>query len=339
MAKLVDSAVGPNADRPRGAPASIAPSGMDSERCNLCAALLRNESYTLELMPTRRTFVRRNVYHNVGHMRHLRLCVGCVAWFRAVIYAETGARGGGLTTERAGPTWQPEHVGDASSAYLSPEDTALLGRALEQAGQRCTALRPLEARTAASTGHGLVFAGASTVGVARMLVESVSARARLRIVVVSRYDAHSDMAGALRAGALDFLASPLSAQQISGAFERLADLRVSPWSRHQRTGLWVLSPPRLRGVQPCQVYRIGVPAGGDAMEAAWLLRRFLRGHDRVGVDRNGALYAHVFCPDEHTDEVVRRLSYILGDRAHVSFAGTLASAEEDAARRTLPESA
>jgi hypothetical protein len=83
-------------------------------------------------------------------------------------------------------------------------------------------------------------------------------------------------------------------------------------------------------MRPGDAFDVTITRGGDIYEVAWLMRRFLRGHDRIGVDRSGALFAHVFCPDEHIDEVVRRLSYIMGDRARVSFAGALEGVEASA---------
>lgn len=328
--RLIDAAAGPNESRPSGAPLSIAQGIIDAERCDLCGSALKNESYTLEMVPNERVFVRRDMYHHLGRMRQLRLCFGCFAWFHSVIYDETGARGGSLTGERTGPTWLPEHFTDAYSVFLGPEDTALLRMAVEQAGRRFTALRPRDARSAATTGDGLVFAGAGPARLAGMLLESLTAHARQRMVVVSRLDALVDMSAALRSGAVDFLVSPLSAQQVSGAFERIADLRGSPTELHRRSGLWLLKPSCLRSGEPCQAYRIAVATPTDRMQVAWMLRRFLRGYDRVGSDRDGTLQAHVFCPDEHVDEVVRRLSYILGDRARVTFEGRVESAGSSA---------
>lgn len=336
---LVDALAGPNDRRPQGAPMTIAQRLTDNSRCNLCGAMLKNESYSLDLMPALRVSGRRTAHNSMGGIRHVRLCFGCLAWFHSRIYDETGVRGGGIqTTGETCSPWTPDHFTDVYSAFLGPEDTALLKLAVEQAGRVCTPVQPHHARTAAAMGDGLLFIGTNTANRATMLVESLPPEARARVVAVSRLDALGDTSGAVRAGAADFLASPLSAQQVLGTFERVADLRGSPSQRNLRTGLRVLQPSRVRAGEPCQVYRIVVPSSAEPMEAAWLLRRFLRGYDRIGVNEAGALMAHVFCLDADALEVVRRLSYVLGDRARISFEGRLD--RESAGRPAgLPKSA
>lgn len=310
---FIGIAVGPNERRPAGWPTTVVPDSINSDHCNVCGAQFTEKSYPVETIPTQLARVRRGVYHRVGHTLQMRVCVGCVAWVRSRLYEDSGVRGGSM---RGQAERQREFVPDGCTAlfsvFLGREDELRLKIAAAENGCQYRGLRPSEARDSDIWSGGTVFVGSGGSGLATMLAESLPAPARARMVVVSRLDSVSDMAGALRKGAGDFLTSPLTTRQIVGACGRIEERAGTGALLPHDSGLTILRPSNQSAGRAHQVLQVGLPDSSCMLEAAWLLRRFLRGSDRVGVDEKGTLLADVCCPDELTDEVVRRMMYILG---------------------------
>jgi hypothetical protein len=81
--------------------------------------------------------------------------------------------------------------------------------------------------------------------------------------------------------------------------------------RNEATGLpsyWM----RPRFGLPCHLVEVVPPAGEGSLDVFLVLRRFLRGYDRVGIADDGSLPAILYCSDEHIDGVVRRMRRLLG---------------------------
>ncbi|MGE5596458.1 MAG: hypothetical protein ACM3S1_10555, partial [Hyphomicrobiales bacterium] len=58
-----------------------------------------------------------------------------------------------------------------------------------------------------------------------------------------------------------------------------------------------------------------------SLDTFLVLRRFLRGYDRVGVASDGTLPAMIYCRAEHIDGVVQRMRTLLGPSAEVAIRG------------------
>ncbi len=317
---FIATAMGPNEQRPAGWPTTISPETISSDQCNACGGQLANESYPVDTFPAQTVAARRGASHRTGQPRQVRVCAGCLAWIRSRLYEDSGVRGGsarGQVERRA--TSIPGSCPTVSSVFLGREDEKLLRLTAEQSGCDYRRMRPSEARDRDGWSDGVVFVGSGSSGLATMLADSLPARARQRMVVVSRFDSVSDMSGALLKGASHFVASPLTTQQIIGACKQMEERqRAAAWPQHS-SGLSILRPSDWHAHVNRQVVQVQLQRSADRLETAWLLRRFLRGGDRVGLDEHGNLQALVDCPDEAANEVIRRMAYILGSRAAITL--------------------
>ncbi len=328
--RLTDMALGPNALRPAGAPLAAHQRTLDFSRCDQCTTFLSNDSYVLELLPAERALGRKDHHHHVGQMRRVRMCAGCFAWCRSVVYDTTGAQGGALRSPRPDiEGWARTHLSNSYSAFLQTEDDASLSMVLGLAGRQNAKLRPWETREAAADGDRPVFIGAGS-GLATRFTSSIPADARRRVVVVSRFDTIADMAGALRAGAGDFLTSPLAPEHVIGAFERVLGLPAGEPPSSHPAGLRSLRQSVIHAGGPAQVFNVASPSVAEIATTVWILRRFLRGTDSIGHGRGEMTQAYVHCPETHADDVARRANFILVDHGQISYAGTAAHSEQAA---------
>jgi hypothetical protein len=257
----------PNAGRPIGAPASICPGEFADGRCDYCGGVVR-EIFAIELSAG---FDLCNAAGGAPAPRSQRLCRGCLVWCRTVGVDLSAVTDSSLRADEGKPgDWRPQHCGPAYSIGLQPEDEEELRGLVARAGHLYSPLSQNEAASFGNTDRAVLFVGASRAGAASEVVGKISPVARERVVVVARFDGLDDIEAAIGLGAGAFLASPLSHQQIDGVFAQVGS----------RLGLL----PRLAQAKD---YVVDVPAGFTPGEVAWLLRRFLRGHDRVALDGDG----------------------------------------------------
>ena len=293
-------------------------SAESAERCDFCAIPLGEEAYAVDVMPYRGQFVRGFVYRHAGTVRQYRLCLGCWSWCRSLVFDDSAARGVSFRRD-TGPigSWLAPVAYDASAAFLSADDEHVLRTALDGMGRWCSVLGPAAARQFAGRPNEVLFINGSAKGRANELLQAIGPAGARRTVVLGRIDAMSDICTALGEGAGDFVISPLTPDQVAGAFERISQEDRTE-GHDELTGLPIYR--RVPGAygQPCQVIAVTVGPSDDLRQTAWLLRRFLRGYDRVGASVDRGLEAHVYCPDEALRRVLERLRTLLGTHAKVS---------------------
>lgn len=167
------------------------------------------------------------------------------------------------------------------------------------------------------------FVGAGRKDRAFSFVASLPENLRASVAVIGRPDCMEDAIDALKLGAGDLLASPLSPQQVVGAMERLSETGALR-ERTKATGLPIYRADDRTGGN---LLTVKLGTGDELSLAALTLRRFLRGYDRVGEDGTGNLAALVYCPPEDMPAVVGRIEVVMGERAKVSFtAGSVRAA-------------
>lgn len=321
------------ADRPSGFPAAApgAPGGQFN--CDFCGVHLLDEAHVLDLIPERGRFVRRFSYLHAGAVRQHRLCVACWTWARSLMFDPAAVRGTSTRRDEGPPgTWLGATALDACSANLLAADAAVIGEVTQAGERRHIPLSMERARHFGGASSEVLFVGCSAAGRASALLQGLAERARERTVVVARIDALEDMANALGLGAAEFITSPVTPQQVAAAFDRVAaghDADREPGGG----GLPVYARVPAATPQPGQVIDVTVPASEDIRETAWLLRRFLRGYDRVGAAPSGGLEVTVYCPDNAVQRVLERLRVLLGrgvklqlaDRIEPAVAGARAA--------------
>lgn len=288
---------------------------LDELHCNYCAAVLRNEAFALDLVPSGREFVRTSLFKHVGDIRQQRICRQCYGWWVTALRDSAALRG---TSARAaeGPVggWISTVGADAVGVYLLERDAFVLAETLQVMGHGFAPIAPHDVRKFA--GH-VFFVTAGRRDRATVVVSQLPEEARPGVIVIARPDCLADAGEALRAGAGDFLASPLSPQQIAGAFQRICDPHL-PARRGARTGL-----PLYAAAAPRSAHTLRVVPGpnDDPRLTALLLRRFLRGYDRLGEDVDGSLLAMLGdCPEAAVDGIIQRLQPVLGDRTRITVA-------------------
>jgi hypothetical protein len=239
-----------------------------------------------------------------------------MTWCRTSIHHPSSLRGTGQRAAE-GPAggWLTAASFDAAAHQLFGADANVLVQTVETMGNNVAFVAPNGARLEGFDAR-VLFLGAGGRFSATSILGAMLADQRRRVVVVARPDALDDAFGALRLGAGDLLASPLSPQQISGAFERLAG---PPPQRDVATGLPSYgedTEPRFG--QPCNLLYVK-PGHSESVEmAAFLLRRFLRGYDRVGLHPSGCLELRVYCPPEHVPAVRARLRLVVTESSVIA---------------------
>ena len=303
-----------------------------NDRCDFCSTPLGDEAHAVDVMPIGGQQGRR-----FGTVRQHRLCVACWSWGRSLLFDDAAARGTSYRQNEGGSgSWLAPAAFDAAGAFLLPDDEHVLRQAVESMGRWCSTLGPVAARQFAGRPHEVLFLAANANNGATELLGKLTQEATARTVVVGKIDAIRDVGSALAAGAADFLASPLSPHQVAGAFERLAQPdRLE--GRNAETGLPIYR--RTPGVyaDPCHVVNVTTPPSEDQRTVAWLLRRFLRGYDRVGASADTGLEAFIYCPDASLPRVLERLRTLLGAHAKIAPVDRIESGSVTAER--LPRAA
>jgi hypothetical protein len=142
-----------------------------------------------------------------------------------------------------------------------------------------------------------------------------------RTVVVARPGSVEQALPLLRAGARDLLVAPLSRQQVIGALDRMGDGDALA-GRDRETGIPSYRPAPRFGL-PCHLVTVEPPAGVRGIDAYLLLRRFLRGYDRIGLDSGSLLPVAVYCAEAHLEAVLSRIRYLLGAGYEVGLLATV----------------
>lgn len=310
--------------KPVGAPLASETPAPKGDACDLCHAHLLGDSFAVELVPSHREMIRRDLFRFDSRLRQYRLCGGCLAWAKSVEYD-----GGNPEADQE----LTPYTGDACTGFLLPGDDISLeyyAHATNRSYRR--AARRSEIRTRQP---GEYFFVASGIGrQAAEVIELMNPEERARTFVVARFEALADAHEALAKGAAELLASPLSPHQISGAFQRARERAAGQRTPRTADGLPSLQTGPDRPGRPGQSLSLTAPRHAT-METAWMLRRFLRGDDRIGFGQRDGLMAQVFCPDEHLNAVRARLAHLIGERTVVKELGRTAAA----APATLQKSA
>lgn len=311
--------------KPVGAPHPTETPAPHGDACDLCRAHLNGDSFAIELVPRQREMLRRDLFRFDSRLRQYRLCGGCLAWARSIEYDESAVTG---TSVRAGigpvSEWQSPHAAHACTAFLLPDDEGHVAALALQSGH---SYRKAPRRTGIRTQvqGELFFIGSGSARQAASVIEQLTPEERLRACVVARFETLGDAREALALGAAEMLVSPLSPQQLGGAAHRARERLTGAKVVRNGDGLPTLQPGPDRPGRPGQLLSITTPRHAT-METMWLLRRFLRGDDRVGFGQREGLVAQVFCPDDHVEAVRGRLIHLLGERASVRELGRTESA-------------
>ena len=256
--------------------ASVSAHGLN---CGLCRARLGDEAFGIDLVPTERHSVKRGKLRNGGAIQQHRVCFQCRTWCQTV--ANNGAAGQTTVARSAeGPfgAWFAGEPTDSVALGLSERDAFVISSVALDAGR---AFRIGEAGTGTGPGESL-FIAASTGTRARRLIENlVSTRERAKVVVVGRPDTLDDAFEALRLGAGDLLVSPLSPQQVTGAYRRSQEAQAGA-ARDPRSGLRVYGSELPLFGMPANGIKVTLKSPKLLFQTALVLRRFVRGGDGSG---------------------------------------------------------
>lgn len=298
------------------------------QHCAYCASELLLESFVVDIVPNSREYVRSSLFRHVGVIRQQRLCGLCEAWWLSVLHDGSAMRGSSMRREE-GPMggWLAHVAFDAAAIFLLQRDAFVVQETVSAQGHQFAQVTPHVARELEG---GVLVAGAGRRDRVSRLLGHVPPERLRATFVVGRPDCMHDAAAAMRLGAGELLASPLSPQQIAGAFERLVELPALE-ARGPALGLPILREGEPRQGVPCHLLLVRLPREEHVEAAALLLRRFLRGHDRVGEDGNGALAAMVYCEDVQIGGVLNRLRVVFRERAVITVSARFGAEERAAA--------
>ncbi|MCC6386920.1 MAG: hypothetical protein IT302_06015 [Dehalococcoidia bacterium] len=231
----------------------------------------------------------------------LLVCTACAAWVGSLAGAGASARGRSFRVidGRYGEWPHPNlrsltvdaDIGDFAARAAVETACTKMGVAIERGGS-------------------VLIVEASNSGYARQRTTEDGTR-RQATVVLTTIATESDLRGALRAGASDWLTLPVTPQQVSGALTRaLRGQRIT--SRDDATLLpRIVTLPAL----PEAILFEALP-GTTPFQAAWLCRRFARGYDDLGAYADTiALFARA--PSTDLPLVRERLGGLLRGRVRV----------------------
>jgi hypothetical protein len=288
---------------------------LDDRSCDYCDVWLMSPSYTVSLLPFQREIIRRSfkgpsLVRHVGHIRSNRICSECYLWWRATLDDNSAMRGTSFrSAEGAIGGWLGDVAYDAYSLYLEERDEQILGTTVETMGRGYGPIQANDLRRVTNPAQVVFISGNHDRRASDLLATRPKELLRSS-VVVARTDGAEDAALAMRAGAGDFLISPLSPQQVSGAFDRISD---ATWGqkRHEATGLPIVEKPSARHGLSCHKIRADISKDFDVWTACILMRRAIRGYDRIGVDAAGKPALLIYCPTEHLERALERLSRVM----------------------------
>ncbi|MCK9520255.1 MAG: hypothetical protein M0R74_14710 [Dehalococcoidia bacterium] len=232
----------------------------------------------------------------------LRLCAPCDTWLGSV------ARDG-----RSPRHLRARAIDGAYGNWLHPNLRALtVAVDIADAAARVTVLQSCETM-------GITAGRVQDIDMPSVVILEVPGRAlrakqqpTLPRVLLAPLAARDDLRAALDPAVADWLTIPVTPQQVAAALTRVLLLGRQPrdWD-HQR------ALPVLRVVEPMPPALVVQPApAADVFEVAWLLRRFARGYDDLGV-LAGEIVLVPRVPAERLSAVASRLRRLLGPRARV----------------------
>ncbi len=303
-------------------PQSVTPvTPLGAGSCGYCRRELKVEAVGMDVVPTRRDFVRRSLSRHAGSIQQQRLCSACYYWTRSVL-EDSSAMRGASSRQAEGPSgnWLSTADFDASGAGLLRQDEFVLQQTVIASNRQYTHLHP-SGGTVRSGPSEVLFVGSGPRGCATSILQAQSAASQARTVVVTTADSASDGFHALVLGAADLLVSPLSPQQIAGAFDRLKD-PSAVLERDPATGLARYRIDRWRFGMPAHQISVSLFRGVTIVEGAIYARRYLRGYDRVGVDADANLLLQVYCPADHLELILHRLQSLAGAKGEFKIVAT-----------------
>jgi hypothetical protein len=298
-----------------GVPARERIVSVSAATCNMCQAALGDTSFLFELLPGRQLLTGTIATPVPVDFRQHRICRPCASWLRTTLADPSAVRRSGTRHDEGPPGgWLSSSSSNAVSVGLSARDETTVQTTIAASDRRFLRLRSNELPRLVGNDPPVIFVGASPAGRAAQVTEALPDTLQQRLAIVARSDSTRDTAAALRGGAREFLAWPLSPQQIAGAIDRI-QAAPHPETQDQQTGLPVLTQARALYGKHGFLVRVEPGPGDEPMMAALLLRRFLRGYDIVGSDGKGALAVMVFCEVDDLSSIARRLRLVLGEGA------------------------
>jgi CheY-like chemotaxis protein len=276
-----------------GAPSTNGRALVFGDQCQVCHGAAAAEALVECIAPVTRG----------DSMLPLRVCRSCEAWLGALASDGRSARG---QSGRA--------IDGGYGEWLHPN---LRGLSVHAVVSDCASRAAVE-RACAGMGVAL---GSGTASV--LLVEAGGGRAerviradgtpRLARIVLAPLGGHAELLDALRAGATDWLTLPLTPQQLTSALVRAGRAHVAVREWDNETALPLLQPPpELPGMLTMR------PAAGlSRFEVAWMVRRFARGYDELGV-LEGEIVLVPRVPEAGLATVAERLANLLSGRCEVA---------------------
>lgn len=323
LVALSDSMGRPVGGRPvLGVPMWGGDATLDENHCQGCQALLPDQATSVELLPEATSYRRGGRTHRIGRMRRLRVCRQCYQWWVNALHDPSCILG---TSWRANEGAQGEWInpghGDAVGYRLRERDAQIVRTTVEAAGRTFRVAR--FARMGAPAADEVVFVAAGSKDRATRFVDVLPLSARSRLVIVTQPDQLEDAGAALKLGASEILASPLSPQQVIGAFVRSGRQFTG---RDPQSGLPIIGQPVSAYGLGCIRFTVAVRQPSQLLELALLTRRFLRGYDEVGSNGQGGLTINIYCDTAYQSRVAERLSLWLGRGVDVVATGLVTAA-------------
>lgn len=320
---LMDTAAsGEGATNLLGLPGRVEGTHRDPRRCAYCHSALGSEAFALDLVPTGRPLLRTALLRSFGPVRQQRICRQCHAWWRVTLAHPASIQGLSWRQAEGGPGgWVASASFDVLAEGLGARDLEILTRTVTSMGHQA-AVVPSVAAVAPLEPRAVLFVAANRRNRAAMAAASLDPADRGRLCVVATPETLADALEAMRLGAGDFVASPLSPQQVTGAFDRINE--PEPGLRDVETGLPLAGTHQAhdRFGFPANAIDVQLPGGEDPGQAALLVRRYVRGYDRIAVHGRGGLRVTAYCPPEHAATVAARLVLVLGERARATVQAT-----------------
>lgn len=289
---------------------------MGSGHCDCCQAQLGETATTMELFPSGITFVGGKRTRRAGTIRRLRLCIACHGWWLSLLRDPSFMNGTAWRNGEGNPGgWRSIPHGDAVFAHLGRRDELILAMTMEADGRRARRIAP--ATKVHDDEFGFVRAGRADR--ATRFILSLPREVRGRFAVVAQADQLGDAEGALKRGAREILASPLSPQQIVGAGVRSLGSTIP--GRDPKTGLCRLGPP-LKEYGPSHAQIRVTPRGeATALEVVLLVRKFVRGWDEIEADGAGNVVLRLYAEKADVESTLGRLRFALGTVANFDRPG------------------